>query len=108
MLINILMNHYLLLCSSQIMVLPNPLIIAGDPPPAGVIRIRNAGSSVLQVAVSNVTSPDEPPTFNIIESGQAVDWPRVGRESVYINGGGFGRVAIAIAGPGSYIVQPLE
>ncbi len=103
------MNYY-----AAEMVLPNPLVIAGDPPPvgdpppAGVIRIRNAGNSVLQVAVSNVTSPDELPAFNIIELGQAVDWLRVGMESVYINGGGFGRVAIAVAGPGSHIVQPLE
>lgn len=106
------------LCSSRIVpavlpnpsVLPNPLVLIGEPPQPGMILIKNNESMPVQVAVSNATSTNGSPTFYTIASGSTENWIRSGNETAFINGGGPGRVAIAIAivEPGSYIVQTLE
>jgi hypothetical protein len=67
------------------------------------------GVAGFKVAVSNATSFDtESPKFFVIRPGKSNIWKRTGKESVFINGGGSGRVAIAIAEPGSYKIQELE
>ena len=97
-------------CSSRIRVLPNPLVLIGEPPQPGMILIHNNGSMSVQVAVSNATSTNGWPTFYTIHPGSAENWMRAGNETAFINSGGPGHVAIAIAvvEPGSYIVQTLK
>lgn len=89
------------------MVLPNPLILI-DPPASQAIQIKNDGKCSIQVAISNATLSSGSPTFYEISPGGIREWPRTGSESIYINGGGFGRVVVAAARPGRYLVPDLQ
>ena len=74
------------------------------------IRIDNEGNTVIHVAVSNATSskPEVSTNFFVIHPNHSRTWPRAGSEWVFINGGAFGRVPIAMAKPGIYRIEKLE
>jgi hypothetical protein len=70
-----------------------------------MILIRNNESMSVQVAVSRATFTNGSAAFLAIPPGSTENWKRTGKETVLINGGGPGRVAIAMAEPGSYVVH---
>ena len=89
------------------MVLPNPLILI-SPPVSQVIKIKNDGRCSIQVAISNTSLPSGSPLFSEVDPGVIKEWQRTEYESVYINGGGFGRVVVAAVSPGTYLVPELQ
>jgi len=89
------------------MVLPNPLIEINTPS-SHEIRIKNDGKTSIQVAISNATLINGSAMYYEIEPGAIDKWQRSGTELVSINGGGFGRVVLGAAGPGSYVVPELQ
>jgi hypothetical protein len=90
------------------MVLPNPLILITSPPASQVIKIKNDGRCSIQVAISNTSRSSGSLLFSEVGPGVIQEWRRTKHESVYINGGGFGRVVVAAAGPGTYLVPELQ
>ena len=88
-------------------VVPNPLVLTGDPPQPGMILIKNDGNMSVQVAVSNATSSGSR-IFYVISPGGAENWMRAGNETVFVSGQGYGHVAIGIVKPGSYVIQKME
>jgi hypothetical protein len=88
------------------MVLPEVLVPIGKAPQPGAILLKNDSDSSVQVAVSSATGGS--PSFYKLDRGSSDTWKRTGNETVFINGGGFGQVAIAMAEPGSYIIKSSQ